>query len=318
LSIHEEKIRQQNREAYLQSQVNELWRTIPRKKEDSQHGRKRRFPPEPQENLLYFFEKNAPLLEPWQREIIRIVRKMAQYFYPQTQTKLMNEGWATFWHYTLINALYDEGLVTDAFMLEVLENHTNVLTQHPFDHPNFAGINPYALGFKMFQEIRRICESPTEEDEQYFPQLVHTNWQVGVDNAMRHFKDESFIAQYLSPNLIRELKLFQILDDDERQSYLVRAIHDERGYGLIREALSKEYQLRAQDPNIQVYSVDMEGNRTLTLQYLQHQRIPLAETVHEVLKHLYLLWKFPVRLDIIDEQGETVKTYLCPEDHKEK
>ena len=60
-----------------------------------------RFPREPQENLLYFIEKNAPLLEPWQREIVRIVRKIAQYFYPQRQTQVMNEGWATFWHYTV-------------------------------------------------------------------------------------------------------------------------------------------------------------------------------------------------------------------------
>jgi stage V sporulation protein R len=60
----------------------------------------RAFPDEPQENLLYFIEKNAPLLEPWQREIVRIVRKIGQYFYPQRQTQVMNEGWATFWHYT--------------------------------------------------------------------------------------------------------------------------------------------------------------------------------------------------------------------------
>jgi stage V sporulation protein R len=58
-------------------------------------------PPSPQENLLYFIEKNAPLLEPWQREIVRIVRKIAQYFYPQRQTQVMNEGWATFWHHRL-------------------------------------------------------------------------------------------------------------------------------------------------------------------------------------------------------------------------
>ena len=70
-------------------------------------------PDEPQENLLYFIEKNAPLLEPWQREIVRIVRKIAQYFYPQRQTQVMNEGWATFWHYTLLNTLYDDGQVTD-------------------------------------------------------------------------------------------------------------------------------------------------------------------------------------------------------------
>ncbi|WP_421020883.1 SpoVR family protein, partial [Klebsiella pneumoniae] len=77
-----------------------------------------RFPKEPEENLLYFIEKNAPLLEPWQREIVRIVRKIAQYFYPQRQTQVMNEGWATFWHYTLLNTLYDEGWLTDGVMIE--------------------------------------------------------------------------------------------------------------------------------------------------------------------------------------------------------
>ena len=61
------------------------------------------FPAEPQENILYFVEKHSPRLAPWQRELARIVRKLAQYFYPQTQTKVMNEGWATFWHYTLLN-----------------------------------------------------------------------------------------------------------------------------------------------------------------------------------------------------------------------
>ncbi len=61
-----------------------------------------RFPPEPEENLLYFIEKYAPLLEPWQREMVRITRKISQYFYPQRQTQVMNEGWATFWHYTIL------------------------------------------------------------------------------------------------------------------------------------------------------------------------------------------------------------------------
>ena len=65
----------------------------------------RRYPSEPQENLLYFMEKNAPLLESWQREELLIVRKGSQYFYPQIQTQVMNEGWATFWHYTILNHL---------------------------------------------------------------------------------------------------------------------------------------------------------------------------------------------------------------------
>ena len=72
------------------------------------HGRERMpLSGNPEENLLYFIEKHAPKLEPWQRELARIVRKIAQYFYPQRQTQVMNEGWATFWHHRLINDMYD-------------------------------------------------------------------------------------------------------------------------------------------------------------------------------------------------------------------
>ena len=312
LSIQEEKIRQQNREAYLQSQVNELWRTIPSAESLGKHPEKTRFPQEPQENILYFIEKNAPLLNPWERELVRIVRKVAQYFYPQGQTKVMNEGWACFWHYTLLHGLYDEGLVTDEFMLEVLANHTNVIMQLTYKHPHFNGINPYALGYGMMQDIKRICESPTPEDKQWFPQLANTNWLTSLDTAMRNYKDESFIAQYLSPHLMRELKLFQLVDDDQQPEYMIHAIHDEGGYEHIREALAKQYNLGSQEPDIQVFSVDLEGDRALTLHYIQHQRIPLGASTAQVLKHLHSLWKFPVTLKAIDIQGNITAEYHCP------
>ena len=161
ISLDEELKRQSERAEYLQSQVNALWRTVP-KKAEQKHEKKNIFPKEPQENLLYFIEKNAPLLKPWQREIVRIVRKISQYFYPQKQTQVMNEGWACFWHYTILNHLYDEGLVTDKFMLEFLHSHTNVVAQPEYNSKYYSGINPYALGFNMFIDLRRICEHPTE------------------------------------------------------------------------------------------------------------------------------------------------------------
>ena len=136
--------------------------------------RPKRFPSEPQENLLYFIEKNAPLLEPWQREIVRIVRKVAQYFYPQRQTQVMNEGWATFWHHQLLNTLYDEGQLTDGVMIEWLKSHTNVIYQPPVGHRAYSGINPYALGFAMYTDIKRICENPTDEDRDWFPDIAGT------------------------------------------------------------------------------------------------------------------------------------------------
>ena len=311
LSAGRERARQQEREAYLQAQVNELWRTVPSKEHPTEELADERFPEEPQENLLYFVEKHAPLLEPWQRELVRIVRKIAQYFYPQRQTQVMNEGWACFWHYTLLNRLYDQGLVTDGFMIEFLQSHTNVVSQPAFDSPHFNGINPYALGYSMMMDIRRICESPTDEDREWFPDLAGTSWRKGLDFAMRNFKDESFIGQYLSPRLIREMKLFCVLDDDQEEMLEIAAIHDERGYRQVRHALGDQYNLGSQQPNIQVYNVNRRGDRSLTLRHTQYARRPIHESGSEVLKHLARLWGFTVRLESVDEQGRVLSTDEC-------
>ncbi|MGV3678935.1 MAG: SpoVR family protein, partial [Acidovorax sp.] len=120
-NLARERQEREQRESYAQQQVNELWRTLPtRPGKEGAAQENNRFPKEPQENILYFIEKNAPLLEPWQREVVRIVRKIAQYFYPQRQSQVMNEGWATFWHYTLLSTLYDEGHLSDGVMVEWL------------------------------------------------------------------------------------------------------------------------------------------------------------------------------------------------------
>ena len=309
LSVHQEQQRQKDREAYLQSQVNDLWRTVPVKQAAEQNRQEDRFPSEPQENLLYFIEKNAPLLEPWQREILRIVRKIAQYFYPQRQTQVMNEGWATFWHYTIINHMYDEGRLSDGFMFEFMQSHTNVIAQLPFNHKYYSGINPYALGFAMMSDIRRICESPTDEDRHWFPDIAGNDWLKVLDFAMRNFKDESFIAQYLSPKLIRDFKLFAVLDDDSRDKLEISAIHDERGYRYIRQALADQYNLGSREPNIQVYNVDRRGDRSLTLRHSQYHRRPLNEETDEVLKHLGRLWGFDVRMETVTADGAVELTH---------
>jgi stage V sporulation protein R len=312
LSLQEEQARQRDREAYLQSQVNELWRTIPTKETPrSDTEEEVRFPEEPQENILYFIEKNAPFLEPWQREIIRIVRKISQYFYPQRQTQVMNEGWATFWHYTILNQLYDEGLVTDGFMIEFLQSHTNVVYQPPFDSKYYSGINPYALGFAMMSDIRRICENPTPEDKHWFPEIAGSDWNKTLHFAMQNFKDESFISQYLSPKVIRDLKLFSILDDYREREIAVTSIHDEQGYQYIRQALSEQYNLGSNEPNIQVYHVDRKGDRSLTLRHTQYHRLPLAKSADEVLKHVARLWGFDVRLETLSEDGSVLTTFEC-------
>ncbi len=310
ISAAEEKERQKQREDYLQQQVNDLWRTIPKKKREVEE-QEPRFPSDPQENLLYFVEKNAPLLEPWEREIVRIVRKIAVYFYPQRQTKVMNEGWATFWHYNLMMDLYDEGLIGEGNVFEFLQSHTNVIAQPGFDSPFYSGINPYTLGFAMFQDIRRVCEDPTEEDKRFFPEHAGADWLDTVHHAMANYKDESFILQYLSPKVIRDLKLFSILDDDKESTIAVTAIHDDDGYRAIREQLSDQYNISKQEPDIQVWEVSLRGDRSITLRHEQHDRIPLDEDdAKEVLKHMHRLWRFDVHLESVRD-GQAVNTYHC-------
>jgi stage V sporulation protein R len=315
ISMQKERERQEDREAYLQSQVNDLWRTLPQSKSKDQK-QLTRFPSEPQENLLYFIEKNAPLLEPWQRELVRIVRKTSQYFYPQKQTQVMNEGWACFWHYHILNHLYDEGKVTDRFILEFLHSHTSVVAQPDYNSPYYSGINPYALGFNMFMDIKRVCQNPTDEDRYWLPDIAGKDWLETVHFAMQNFKDESFISQFLSPKVIRDFKLFAV-DDDEKESHLwISAIHDEQGYQKIRDILSAQYNLSNIEPNIQVYEVDARGDRSLTLRYVPQNAIPLDKSCDEVLKHLHRLWGFKVKLEQTNEQGEISLLASCPPEEK--
>ena len=318
ISLREEQRRQQERETYLQSQVNDLWRTIPQSRDKAEARAIVRFPKEPQENILYFIEKNAPLLEPWQREIVRIIRKIGQYFYPQRQTQVMNEGWATFWHYTIMNRLYDEGLINEGFMMEFLHSHTNVVYQPSFDSPYFSGINPYALGFAMYMDIKRICEHPDDEDRHWFPDIAGSDWHKTLDFAMRNYKDESFVAQFLSPRLMRLFRLFAILDDQSDNELAVTAIHDDAGYKAIRQALSNQYNLSINEPNIEVWSVDVRGSRAMTLRHTPHNQVPLADGYEEVVKHLHRLWGFDVRLDTIDDKGHVQTLCTIGDRNKER
>ena len=128
----------------------------------------------------------------------------------------MNEGWATYWHYTLLNTLYDEGKLSDGFMFEFLQSHTNVVHQPPYNSQWYSGDQPLRLGFAMWRDIRRICAEPTAEDREWFPDIAGSDRREAFDFAMKNFKDESFVAQYLSPKLMRDFRFFAIQDDDSK------------------------------------------------------------------------------------------------------
>ena len=309
-SLAQELADRKDREAYAQQQVNDIWRTLPRRADREEEPREaRRFPDEPQENILYFVEKNAPLLEPWQREIVRIVRKVSQYFYPQRQTQVMNEGWATFWHHRLLNQMYDDGWLTDGVMIEWLKSHTNVVYQPGVGQRGYSGLNPYALGFAMYTDLKRICEQPTDEDRQWFPDIAGSPWLATLDQAMRNYKDESFVGQFLSPKLMRDFRLFAITDDEKESELEVSAIHDDAGYRRVRESLSRQYDLGSREPNIQVWNVNLRGDRSLTLRHFQHNGRPLDDGAQEVLRHVARLWGFGVHLESVNAQGDVTRRW---------
>lgn len=198
--------------------------------------------------------------------------------------------------------------LTEGSMLEFNHMYANVLTQPDFDDQRFSGLNPYALGFAMMCDIRRICTEPTDEDREWFPEFAgNGDWRATLRDAWANYRDESFILQYLSPILIRKLRLFALCDDEKDSHYTVTDIHDERGFRMIRERLARCYEIGCNEPNIQVVDVDLLGDRHLRLRHTMYERIPLAEKSRDtVLRHVRRLWGYEVNIDGYDPATDKV------------
>ena len=317
LDLRVEEKRAGERRQHEESAFNDLWRTVPTGPVKSQASlnteMRRKLLGLPQENLLYFLEKAAPRLKPWQRELLRIVRHIAQYFYPQSQTKVMIEGTATYVHYRIMNRLHQQGRITDGNFLEFLSSHTNVVFQPDFDDRRFSGFNPYALGFAMMQDIERIVTDPDAEDREWFPDIAGKGDAMAVlRDVWANYRDESFISQFLSPRLMRHMRMFHLHDNPEiTEGIKVDAIHDERGFRRIRRELSKQYDVGFIDPNIEVVDVDLAGDRRLMLRHavVKGQRLNEADA-RRVLQHLADLWSYDVSLVEVDASDHVVKEYV--------
>jgi stage V sporulation protein R len=310
-----EREKAERRRAYEEATYDDIYRTLPEivrenvSESPASLNEQRRLGL-PEENLLYFLEKHAPKLEDWQAELLRIVRLLSQYFYPQRQTKMMNEGCATFVHYEIINRLYERGLLTDGTMLEFLHSHSSVIYQPSFNDRRFSGFNPYALGFAMMGDIKRICIEPSEEDRAWFPDFAGCGDPLGtLRQAWAEFRDESFILQYLSPKLMRDFRLFAVSDDAKDAAMRVAAIHDEQGYKNIRRRLARQYDIAVQDPDLQVTDADLSGSRRLVLTHYVRNGILLDKAEAErTLQYLAQLWGYRVKL-IENEDGRVLKEH---------
>jgi spore cortex formation protein SpoVR/YcgB (stage V sporulation) len=194
--------------------------------------------------------------------------------------------------------------------------------QPDFDDPRYNGINPYALGFEMMQDIEGITTRRNErgrprtaeqlkEDKEWFPEIAANGNPWGtLKEIWKTFRDDHFVHKYLSPRLIRKKRFFRLLDDTSKPEYLVDAIHEPYGDGYqnIRRGLAEHYD-PGLVPDIQIVDVNLRGNRKLRLHHIVRNGVKLERTTAEkVLKHLAVLWGFPVVLDeVLPETGDDGK-----------
>lgn len=304
-----ESLRKQREEDDRKS-VNILWDTLTSKEQKEESSR---FPESPEENILKFIEKNSPVLESWQREIVRIVRMISQFFAPQRITRTMNEGFACWTHDYIVKSAYDKGLINDGSMLEYAHVNSSVLYQPGFNSKHYSGINPYALGFTMFKDIERICKDPTDEDKEWFPDIAGKHYITVIKDIVENYRDESFIRQFLSPKVIRDMRLFTIHDKDP-DFYTVSNIHNEQGYKDIRNKLANQYEMINYYPDIHVYDANIHTDRSLELHHHSYKgKLLDKDNALECLKHVKRLWGFEPFIITFDENGDHVDEFLLSE-----
>lgn len=221
----------------------------------------------PEYDILYFIEKNIDIA-PWQKEIMRIVRIVSSYFYPQVLCKLLHEAWASYVHYTLCTDLWEQGYIDAETYLSIKHYHTQVAKERP-GYKNT--LNPYYLGFNMFKDIERMCKHPTDEDRKYFPNIAGQGdkyFDICKEIAYNN-RDESFIRQYLSPALIREMKLVVLEDDSGSYDYKCVGSHEPEHYRQTVNHIADQYQLINGIPQLVITQASV--NHWATLKYLPYK-----------------------------------------------
>lgn len=240
----------------------------------------KRIPPEPEEDMLFFLINYAKLSD-WEKDIIDIVREETLYFIPQIETKIMNEGWASYWHYTLLSKLN----MPQQLHFEFLRRHNQVVK--PFD----GRLNPYFLGFKIFDDIQK--RNPGDLDKIFEVREIE--------------RDESFIRRYLTKELCSELKLYEYIK--ESNEYVVTEIADDEGWNKIRDTIASSTGLGGV-PVIRITDWNQKDN-SLLLEHIYDGRELEMQYTSETLKHLVDIWDGRVMLNTFTEGKK--KTILCDE-----
>jgi stage V sporulation protein R len=254
----------------------------PPEREEEQPPDLRRIPLEPEEDLLLFVSEYGRLSE-WEKDILDMLREETLYFIPQIETKIINEGWATFWHYRILNRLK----LPQNLHMEFIKRHNQVVRPHE------GHINPYFLGFKIFEDLNLRGGANTSK----------------LFEVRELERDESFVRRYLTYELCRELNLFEYVKTGNE--YVVSEISDEEGWSRVRDTIAASAGMGAV-PSIRVCEKVRKDN-TVMLEHMYDGRELELNYAYETLKYFAELWEGRVMLSTVVEDKKRV--IVCDE-HK--
>jgi stage V sporulation protein R len=246
----------------------------------------------PEKDLVYFLMKNSPVLEPWQRDIVAMLHDEMEYFVPQMQTKIMNEGWASIWHSRIMREM---DLDTNDH-LEFAGLHAGVVSPHK------GQLNPYYLGYKIFEDIEKRWDNPSPEEKENLG-------RPGGQGREKMFEvrelenDISFLRNYLTQELCDDLDLFvyQLVDDEE---WTVT----DKSWEKVRDQLVANM-TNFGFPYIDVVDGDYNRNRELYLMH-RYEGVELdMNYARRTLEYVQTLWGRKVHLETVVDEEPTVLRY---------
>jgi stage V sporulation protein R len=257
----------------------------------------RKTPLEPDEDLLLFIRDHNRFLAEWERDLLTIVDEETKYFIPMMETKIMNEGWASYWHKKIVESLaLDQGL-----HLEFIIRHNQVLRPIP------GQINPYHLGFKIWEDLYRRHDQPTAEEIKKYGAPAKGGTEK-IFEAREVERDTSFLRRYLTEELMREMDMFEY--EARGDELVVDKVSDEEGWRPVKEMLIKSVGTGS-IPVIKVEDADYGQARTLYLKHAHDGRDLQLEHAEKTLGFLYRLWGHECVLETT-LQGK--RSLLCQND----
>jgi stage V sporulation protein R len=246
----------------------------------------------PEKDLLYYLMKNSPVLEPWQRDVMAMLHEEMEYFVPQMQTKIMNEGWASIWHSRIMREMD----LPDDQHLEFAELHAGVVSPHK------GQLNPYYLGYKIFEDIEKRWDNPAEEDRKRFGRKGNEG-RAKMFEVRELDNDVSFLRNYLTEELCEDLDLFvyELIDEEE---WTVT----EKTWERVRDQIVANM-TNFGFPYIEVVDGDYEGNRELYLKH-RYEGVELdMKYGRKTLEHVQRLWGRDVHLETVVDGDSLVMHY---------